>query len=65
MLLFDELEALVEPEGAGFARDALGRPVGVEHAESGAAGALRGARGSESAAPPSTRLQIAYSFFSS
>src|SRR5207245_2015141 len=47
ILLVDELEALVEPEGTGFTRDALRRPVGVEHAESGAAGALSGAGGSE------------------
>src|SRR5437773_9720194 len=55
MLLLDELEALVEPEGTGFARDALRRPVGVEHAESRAAGALSCAGGSEERDAPRAR----------
>src|SRR5437899_6721882 len=67
MRLVDELEALVEPEGAGFARDALRRPIGVEHAESRAAGALSSSGGGEErdASRPRDCKLLDHFFFSS
>src|SRR5258708_35349667 len=47
MLLVDEFEMHVQPRRTRRGCDALRRPVGVEHAESRAAGRLGGARGGE------------------